>query len=265
MFTTPWYEQMLDFPINMIIETASRCNLKCVMCPQALSRDDEHSVKRPKFMEEDLINKIIPMMGTLKAAQLHGIGEPLISPSFWKLLKHIAKDCWADVNTNLTILTDQMIDDLLNSNLKVLNVSLDAANKETYQKIRMYDFDTVLNNLSNFIDEKKSRQQKYPMVYTNMTLMKENIHQIVDFMNLTIGKLGCDTVKVWPMNNWGKEANSHYDKSYKDWIFIYEEQGLWDYEFTYNQKIREAKAYAEKKGWDFIGYEFGQLSTCEIR
>ena len=255
---------MSNLPINMIIETASKCNLKCVMCPQSLPRDNEHAVKRPKFLEDDLIDKIIPMMKTLQAVQLHGIGEPLISSSFWKLLQHIPKNCWADVNTNLTILTDQMIDDLLNSNLKVLNVSLDAANKETYQKIRMYDFDTVLNNLSNFIDEKKSRKQKYPVVYTNMTLMKENIHQIIDFMDLTIGKLGCDTVKVWPMNNWG-EANQHYNRDYGDWTFIYEEQGLWDYEFTYNQKIREAKAYAQEREWDFIGYEFGQIATHEIR
>ncbi len=239
-------------PKTIEIETSSICNLRCVMCPQAI----EGGVPRPNHLPESLSDKLIPLFNeNTECISLHGIGEPFLSKSFWKILPHIPKECHhVQANTNLTVLTDKMLDTIISSNFTLLNVSLDGPDEELYQKIRGFDLSTVLSNISKLVTAREASDNRHLKIHANMTLMKCNIDMIIEFMDLIIGSLGCDAVQVWPMNNWGPE-NRKYNTKVRNFDFNYEDQGLWNYKDLYFKRIEEAKLHATKNRWKLIVHE----------
>jgi MoaA/NifB/PqqE/SkfB family radical SAM enzyme len=228
----------VPFPRNLTIETSSSCNLKCVMCPQSIGL-----VKRPKKMPLFLLEKLSDQISYASTISLHGIGEPLLSESFWRLLEQIPEKCNSTVNTNLTVLTDEMLENLLSSNLSSINVSIDSPYSDDYFKIRGFNLEIILDNIRRLVGHRLK-------VYANMTLMVCTIDSMIDFMDLTIGEIGCDAVFVWPLNHWSAEESIKYNREVRGWDFNYEKQGLWN--IDHMSKIKAASKYAKEKGWKFV-------------
>lgn len=230
---------MSIYPKHLTIETSAYCNLKCVMCDQSLN--GEGIQKRIAKLKKEHIDQIKDFMRHASKIQLHGIGEPFVSEIFWELLQYIPDNCMGEVNTNFTILDDDKINKILNSKLCRLLISLDSPRKETYYNIRGFDLDKVIYNIKKFISKKNRNIE----IILNMTLMKENIDQITEMLDLC-KYLNCDHVEIWPLNNYGKERNKEFFSKRGNWIFNYEEQGPWNFKYYYNKKIDEAEEYAKK-------------------
>ena len=92
------------FPTRITIESTSFCNLRCVMCPHGIG-----AVDRPRHMPERMLDSLVEAAAVVNQAQLHGIGEPLASPVFWRALESdvFHADTKLTVNTNLTILNER--------------------------------------------------------------------------------------------------------------------------------------------------------------
>jgi MoaA/NifB/PqqE/SkfB family radical SAM enzyme len=133
----------------------------------------------------------------------------------------------------------------LESNLKIIDVSLDAATKETYRKIRRYDFDIPIKNIKAFISARNDKGASFPEISINMTLMRENIEEIRDFVKLA-NDLGVDAVRVRQLNKWSDEEMQKYEFEFEDYSFSYEKQGLWNYSEMNNANIRRALEFAEE-------------------
>lgn len=224
-------------PSLLTIETTSRCNLRCVMCPHGIN-----AVDRPKHMNESLAKKLQKFLNRGKHVQLHGIGEPLNSPIFWEMLESISEDCDASINTNLTTPDINKLHKLSVSNIKVINVSLDAARPETYQKIRGANLSSCLENIKTLVSLVKQSKTK-KNIYINMTLMKSNINEIIEFLDLA-KNYEVDGVWLWHLNKWPDQEMSRYVVKRDGWIFDYSKEGLWNYPTLSNQKIAEAFEHA---------------------
>lgn len=227
-------------PFAVTLETSSICNLRCLMCPQAIG-----AVDRPKHMDQSYTEMLSGFISTATSMQLHGIGEPLASPSFWETLKLLRPECASSINSNFTLLNESKTQLLLESNLKIINVSLDAATKETYRKIRRYDFDIPIKNIKAFIAGRNNKGASLPEIHINMTLMRENIEELKDFVALA-NDLGVDKVQVWQLNAMPREQMKMYEFQFDDYAFSYEEQGLWNYPELSDKNVKEALAYAEE-------------------
>lgn len=229
-------------PRLLTLETTSRCNLRCVMCPHAIN-----AVKRPKHLDEVLVQRMTRFIRQANSIQLHGIGEPLASPSFWTLLPMLpdARHCESSINTNLTLLDDNRLERLLDSNLKIVNVSLDAARPETYRKIRGYDFAKVLNNVERLLEGRQKRNQPYPLVYLNMTLMRSNIEEVLEFIELA-AQLQVDKVLLWHLNRWSDQEMAKYVVAREGWVFDYAREGLWNEPALSNSILRQAELKAKE-------------------
>lgn len=228
-------------PTLLTLETSSRCNLRCVMCPQAIN-----AVDRPKHMETQLMADLEKFIRQSERIQLHGIGEPLASPAFWDSLKFIPEECDASINTNLTVLDDRRLNKLVASQLKVINVSLDAARAETYQKIRGFSFEEVIGNIQRFVDARRVSGKKFPLLYMNMTLMRSNIEEILEFIELA-ARLGADSVHFWHLNRWTEVEMQRYIVERDGWLFDYKKEGLWNFPELSNQYLHKAEALAREK------------------
>lgn len=231
-------------PSMLTLETTSRCNLRCVMCPHAIN-----AVNRPKHLEEEMINKLRRFILQAESIQLHGIGEPTSSPAFWKMLGLLpsASMCESSINTNLTMLDDKRLEKLLNSNLKIINVSLDAAHAATYQKIRGFSFEKVLANLEKLLSARNISGKHFPLVYLNMTLMRFNIEELPDFIRLG-AKLGVDKIFLWHLNRWSDAEMARYVVERENWTFDYQKEGLWNFPALSNRFLQEAESLAKELG-----------------
>lgn len=232
--------QVASTPRMLTLETTSRCNLRCVMCPQAID-----AVDRPKHMEEETIGHLWRFIGQARSIQLHGIGEPLASPAFWKCLAYIPASCDASINTNFTVLDDKRLQWLVESNIRIINVSLDAATPLTYQRIRGFDFDTVVTNIRRFVARRAEAQRKTPLLYMNMTLMRSNIEEVPAFVRLS-AELGANRVCLWHLNRWPDAEMRRYRIERDGWKFDYAQEGLWNFPALSNGIIREAQSLAKE-------------------
>jgi len=230
-------------PALLTIESTSICNLRCVMCPHGIN-----AVDRPKHMPEEIIAQLIGPLAVAREAQLHGIGEPLASPAFWRALESEAfhPDCVFNVNTNLTILNDRRLGLLVKAKAELrLNVSVDAATAPTYSRIRGADFAEVIGNIRRLVAARGGSIR--PALYMNMTLMRENIEEAPAFVELA-HDLGVDRVYLWQMNRWSDEQMAPYRVDRADWHFDYAKQGLWNFPALSNRCLRAAQLRAQELG-----------------
>lgn len=230
------------YPKSLNIETTSICNLKCVMCTQ--SAEDFGRAKL--HLSDTLLEQLKPYILNAEQIQLHGIGEPTLSPAFWKCLEILNKKCWSSTNTNLVTMSDEKMVKLVNSSLKHLSVSIDSPNVETYSRIRGANLNNVVENIKKLMSYKE--EYKSDLIITlNMTLMRENILELKDAIDLCVN-LNLKTLDTWPMNNWDGEQ---FNRKIRNWSFNYEEQLPWKFKELYNNEIDKIIIYALGKNIKF--------------
>lgn len=141
--------QPTPFPLHVIIETSSRCQLDCIMCTRK-------KMTRPQNnLDLKLYKKIIDeaTQGRVYSASLYSLGEPLLHPQISDMIIYAKRMGvpYVDVSTNGMLPFTK----LLNTGLNEIIVSIDG-DINTYSQIRPGgDYLTVLKNLCDFINERK--------------------------------------------------------------------------------------------------------------
>ena len=190
-----------EFPPCVQIEPTSICNFRCVMCYQA---DKTFSSKSKGFMGHmniDLFKKCIDQLeGKVEALTFASRGEPTLSKSFKEMIKYTNdKFLGLKINTNASMLNEEMIHLLLSSDIQTIVFSIDSKDKESYEKIRVNgNFEKTLKNLelfNNIRDKEYNRSDKIVRISgvkindkQNVNEMKKkwgNIADIIAFTNYT--------------------------------------------------------------------------------
>jgi len=175
------------------LEVTSHCNLRCAMCLKAWGKN-EH----PRHFPLDLANRITQVTRDTEVA-FFGFGEPLMNPDFWKIVECWDIDCRrSGFTTNGLLLSEECCDRIIAKEMGWINVSVDAATRETYHRIRGKgkDFDRLLGHISYLT---RKRENAVPKVIMNMTVMRLNLEEVLPFCELA-GTLGADEVLFQPLN-----------------------------------------------------------------
>lgn len=234
-------------PVLLSIESTSVCNLRCVMCTHAIG-----AVRRPKHMDKEVADKLEGFLKSAKSIQLHGIGEPLLSPAFWQFLSAVQDNHEAhiEVNSNAVLLTDTTISKILDSNLKTINISLDACTREMYQKIRGEKFEKVSMNIKRLCDKRREKVDSELKIWLNMTIMKENYKEIPYFVYFAKA-IGADHTHFNDLNAFNAHTLLNWKVERGDFIFNYSEQMIDSVIDEVHEKLKEAKRNAEILGIGF--------------
>lgn len=136
------------------LAVTDRCNLRCNYCMPSEGID---FVKNDKLLTIDELAQISEVLigQGIDKIRITG-GEPFVRKDLMVLLRKLSsfkdlKDI--SVTTNATLI-GPYIDELKALGIKNVNVSLDAINRETFERItRRNQFDTVHNNLIRLITE----------------------------------------------------------------------------------------------------------------
>lgn len=183
-------------PPIVIIELTNHCNLSCIMCEQPL-------MNRKKItMEPKLAKKIVKECAELRVPRvaLSRLGEPLLHPEVVDIIR-FAKRCGirtVSMISNGMLLNEDKGREIISAGLDLISFSVDAAKKETLERIRpSSNFNTIISNIEKFIEIRNSLSQKKPIVEIYTTLMRENTNEIPEIVERW--KPLADRVKIWPV------------------------------------------------------------------
>lgn len=148
-------EREKSFPLMVVMEITNVCNLKCIHCPHAFISSQPDYM--PRHMEWGVYKKIADEVSCHKDTIFRFTcdGEPMCHPQFLDIVKYAKEKLISPVcfTTNGFFLDAHAAKEVLMCGVDVIEVSLDALNKETYTKIRKgSDFQRVVNNLKRLIE-----------------------------------------------------------------------------------------------------------------
>jgi radical SAM protein with 4Fe4S-binding SPASM domain len=167
-------------PIEITIESTSRCNLSCPMCPRHVFNFDNES------MSLELYRRIVAeCKDHVEFVWPYGIGEPMMHASIFEMIE-ITRDAGirTGLSTNATLLDASRCDRLLDSGLDYLILAFDGASKETYEKYRTGAlFENTRANILRLLEKKRERASKLHVVL-QMVLLRENVKEIESYRQL---------------------------------------------------------------------------------
>ncbi|HZS49063.1 MAG TPA: radical SAM protein [Blastocatellia bacterium] len=174
-------EEVESPPVCLYLETTNRCNLLCQTCPRTFA-----STERPADLSLEQVKQIVEQVPNLQQAVLHGIGEPLMNKELPEIIKYLkGRSINVLFNTNASLLDDNRQRALIESGLDQLRVSLDAAEAESYARVRgLRMFNIILKRLADFQKLKTELGVTRPVVSLWLVGLKETIVQLPAFIKL---------------------------------------------------------------------------------
>ena len=185
-------EKIVDeYPPYLQIEPTSICNYRCVFCYQTDNVFNKKSNKFMGHMDYDTFKNIVDQIeGKVEFVSLASRGEPLMCKDIEKMLLY-TKDKFLNlkVNTNASLLNEKKIHALLQSGVKTLSFSADAADEINYSKLRVNgNLNKVLKNIEMF-NEIKDKNYSSSKIITRVSGVKVNNEQNIEDMQKFWGKL----------------------------------------------------------------------------
>ncbi len=260
----PEIKKTTEYPPNLQIEVSSMCNLRCIMCYQ---HDKTFSSKKNGhmgIMNFDLFKKIIDEIeGNVEAVTFASRGEPTLNPELDKFLKYCeGKFLGLKINTNATMFNEKIINTLLSSDLETLVLSIDAADKEMYEKIRINsNFDKIIKNLELFrnIKENNYKDSKLKVRISGVLINdKQNLNDIKKFYEKFADEFAFVNYNPWE-SSYENEINNISTPCSDLWrrMFVWWDGKVnpCDYDYKSTLSAWNAKDLSIKDIWTSVEYE----------
>lgn len=163
-------------PIHIYVEPTTHCNYGCIMCSNRF-------IKNKSFMGLLQFKKSFDTIKPLRVSFV-GIGEPLLNPNIFDMIRH-AKMAGSStgMTTNGSLITPNIANKIVESGLDMLTISVDGATKKTYEKIRKGgDFFRLREGLRNIVSAKAKRHARKPTLRLRTVVMRENLDELCDIL-----------------------------------------------------------------------------------
>ena len=168
-------------PVCLYLETTNRCNLLCTTCPRTFE-----ALEPPGDMSWELFTSIVDQFPNIARVVLHGVGEPMMVRALPRMIRYLKdRGTYVLFNTNGTLLTRRKGQELIDSGLDELRISLDAAEPKAFALVRGRDmFDRIVRNVRAFTTMQRELGVATPRPSLWLTGLKETIEQLPDFVRL---------------------------------------------------------------------------------
>lgn len=175
----------MQLPSYIQIEPVGECNLRCQMCPIQFRRDGTPGDGPPAFMAFPAFTRLIDELPDLAELHLQGLGEPMMHPRFFDMVRYAAaRGVRVTTNTNLTLLSRRRAELCVGAGLDTIHISLDAADADTYESIReRASFARVERNMRWLLEARRAAGGG-PRLHMVAVLMRRNLEQLPDLLRL---------------------------------------------------------------------------------
>ena len=213
------YKLMEKRPDTTSIAYDSSCNLKCITCRDdfCIAKDEELDkvLNYTNYIKKELIphTKFLVMAGN---------GEVFYSKAYKEL--YMDESCknikWIRLLSNGMLFNEANWNEFIKGKTAqiMLTVSIDAATRETYEKVRRGgNFDVLRKNMEFASKLRKDGNLSYFRI--NFVVQSENYKEMIDFVEWGV-ELGVDEVFFTKVLNWGTYTSEEFKE-----ISMMEEDG----------------------------------------
>ena len=168
-------------PVCLYLEVTNRCNLLCETCPRTFEE-----LEPPADMSWELFTSIVDQSPNIARAVLHGVGEPMLVKALPQMIRYLKdRGVYVLFNTNGTLLRPSKFQELIDTGLDELRVSLDAADAKTYKLVRGKDFfGRIVRDVRKLTEYQMAHDASTPRVSLWLTGMKETVQELPEFIRL---------------------------------------------------------------------------------
>jgi len=165
-------------PARADIEPTTVCNFRCPHCPT--TGGVPGFVRRHMSLPE--FTSVLDQLPTVYRIKLVGLGEPLLNPDFFAMVREAARRrVRVLTTTNGSLLDKERRRELLTCGLTHLNVSVDAARPETHARLRPgSNLEQIGGELAALIHERG--RQRRPVVRVWHVIQRESVSELPDLV-----------------------------------------------------------------------------------
>lgn len=128
-----------ELPPRVILDLATKCNLRCHMCPVWGAEEEQSDTVKGVMALENARKVLDEVMAAKPLIHPSLYGEPTLAPAFKEVIRDSKeKGFTVAINTNGLTITDEMAKFIVN-NVDSISVSIDSVTPGTLKKIRGID------------------------------------------------------------------------------------------------------------------------------
>ncbi len=165
------------------LDTSNLCNLQCKQCGVHLIRDRVNPVSMSTELLNRLADDVFPYCNEICFGSM---AEPWMSAVIEDalVLGRARRVPFLQVVTNALLLDERRARMLIDLQLDLVSVSMDAASRETYASIRGEDLDKVVRNVERLRDLKDQLGSDRPRIRFSFVMLHSNLHEMPDMVDL---------------------------------------------------------------------------------
>ena len=181
-------------PFSLSIEPTTACNLGCPECPSGLKQFTRPVGK----LNTELHHKMLTQVSrSVFYINYYFQGEPFLHPQFLDLIKAAKqKKIYTATSTNAHFIDQNKAEEIVNSGLDRLIISIDGMTQETYENYRIHgSLDKVIKGTEFLVQAKNKLKSKTPHLIFQFLAVKQNEHEVDQVFKL--GKeMDIDEVRI---------------------------------------------------------------------
>ena len=180
---------------DILMDTTSACQLRCVMCPQSLPRQsscadvmDERTIRR-------VAEQVLPHAASLA---LSCMAEPMMNPHFSLLLELLEGSGLTATSmvTNGMYMPDPIVERIIRARIEMVTFSLDSPVAEEYEAIRVgARLPRVISTIRRLREKRDQAGSVWPVIKINCVLMHRNIRSLPQLVELA-AELGAGVIDL---------------------------------------------------------------------
>ena len=218
-------DPMYKFPKNIAFSIDNTCNLICPSCRtyKIITLEDQAYNRALKILKTVLNSVFKNPHEQSIILTFDGLGEIFFSPVYREIFEteevFKSPEKWPNFKTvlctNGTMMTEKIQKkyNVLFDRMLGIRLSIDAGNKESYEKVRVGgDWDLLWNNI-NYLYENTLQNNTNKSWAWNLILQEDNFESIVNLINLAY-KYPDNLPDIYIVNmlNWGTYSQEEFDK-----------------------------------------------------
>ncbi|MFT5859909.1 MAG: radical SAM protein with 4Fe4S-binding SPASM domain [Flavobacteriaceae bacterium] len=181
-------------PYSLSIEPTTACNLGCPECPSGLKQFTRPTGKLDLNLHDKMLDQVSRSVFYIN---YYFQGEPFLHPDFLKLIRAAKKRrIYTATSTNAHFIDEKKAEDIVDSGLDRLIISIDGLTQATYENYRVHGkLEKVIEGTKHLIEAKKQKGSKTPHLIFQFLAVKPNEHEIPEIFVLG-NELGIDEVRI---------------------------------------------------------------------
>lgn len=172
-------------PARADIEPTTFCNFRCPHCPTSAARQEQPAPARAHLTAAGF-QVVLDQLPTLYRVKLVGLGEPLLNPDFFAMVREARRRRLRVLTTtNGSLLDRDRRSELLACGLSHVNISVDAADPKTHARLRPgSDLERIGEGIAALIRERGGR--KWPQIRVWHVLQQTSTPELPDLVSLCV-------------------------------------------------------------------------------